>query len=135
MRLHWRSLLIALGILLVEILIATRFAHLVFIRSNLGDFLVVIFIFYLVKAFWSVPARPLAIAVFVFACGVEIVQLLRPAELLGLRPGSFFFILLGNRFSWLDILMYLGGCAAAYYLSTRKLFRLSRRWKEPKRDQ
>lgn len=116
LRLHWQSLLLSLGILVIEILIATRFAHMVFVRSYLGDFLVVILIYFLVQAFVDVPALKLAGGVFVFSCVVEIVQLLHPADLLGLAPGSIFFILLGNRFSWMDLLMYLGGCVAAYIL-------------------
>lgn len=116
LRLHWQSLLLALGILVIEILIATRFEHLVFVRSYLGDFLVVMLIYYLVRAFVDIPSLKLAGGVLVFSCVVEIVQLLHPADLLGLAPGSFLYILLGNRFSWMDIFMYLGGCVAAYGL-------------------
>lgn len=125
LRLNWHSLLLALGILVIEILIATRFANLVFVRSYLGDFLVVMLIYYLVQAFVDVPAYKLAVGVFLFSCGVEIVQLLHPADLLGLQPGSFFYIVLGNRFSWMDILMYLGGCSAAYGLD--RVFPVGRR--------
>lgn len=124
LRLHWQSLLFALGILVIEILIATRLAHLVFVRSYLGDFLVVVLIYYLVRAFVDVPPLKLAVGVLLFACGVEIIQLLHPADLLGLQPGSFLYILLGNRFSWADILMYLGGCSAAYVLD--RVFRVRR---------
>lgn len=117
LRLQWRSLLLALGILVIEILIATRFAHLVFVRSYLGDFLVVMLIYYLVQAFWDIPPLKCAVGVFIFACLVEAVQLLHPADWLGLRPGSILHVLIGNRFSWMDLLMYLGGCLVAYLLS------------------
>jgi hypothetical protein len=116
-----KHLLIALGVFIAEILVATVFAHVWFIRSFLSDFLVVIFLYHLIKAILEVSSFSLAIAVFVFSCIVETSQYFHLADALGLRRGSLLSILLGTSFSWVDILMYFLGCFTAYVLDSRIL--------------
>ena len=117
-RLH---LLIALLVFVVEILIATSFARVGWIRSFLGDYLVVLLIYHLVQAIR--PSRPLALAagVFVFSCLVEVSQLLGLADALGFREPGLVRTLLGASFSWVDLLMYLAGCLTAYGVDRRLL--------------
>ena len=109
-----KYLLIALLLFFCEVLIATKLSGFKFIRENFGDFLVVILLYFIVKTIRDVPALPLAISIFVFACAVEITQYFHLADALGLRRGSVLSILLGNNFSFYDILMYLAGTAVAY---------------------
>lgn len=118
---HTRAkyLLITIGILIVEILIATVFSDVGVIRSYLGDYLVVILLFCLVKSFFDVSPFALSISVFLFACSVEIAQYFHLADALGLHRGSLPGILVGNSFSGLDILMYLLGCLTAYLFNVR----------------
>ena len=118
MRIRAKYLLITLSLFIVEVLIATTFSHSRFIRSYLGDYLVVILLYCLVKSFYDVSPLVLAISIFVFACGIEIAQYFRLADVLGLRPGSMLSILVGTSFSWMDILMYAGGSLTAYFVST-----------------
>ncbi len=106
------ALLCAL-LLLAEILIATVFARVVFVRSYLGDALVTMLLYHLVKTFYPARPLPLALTVFLFACLVEFAQYFHLADALGLAPGSLGSLLIGASFSWLDILMYLLGCAAS----------------------
>jgi len=117
MRIRANYLLITLGLFIIEVLIATTFSHNRFIRSYLGDYLVVILLYYLVKSFYDVSPLVLSILIFVFACGIEIAQYFRLADSLGLRPGSVLSILLGTSFSWIDILMYFAGSLTAYFAS------------------
>jgi DNA integrity scanning protein DisA with diadenylate cyclase activity len=117
MRIRAKYLLIALGLFIVEVLIATIFSHSRFIRAYLGDYLVVIMLYCLVKSFYDVPPLVLATSIFVFACGIEIAQYFRLADVLRLRPGSVLSILLGTSFSWVDILMYFAGSLTAYFAS------------------
>jgi hypothetical protein len=118
MRIRAKYLLITLGLFIAEVLIATTFSHSRFIRSYLGDYLVVILLYCLVKSFYDVSPLVLSISIFVFACGVEIAQYFRLADVLGLRPGSTLSILLGTSFSWIDILMYFAGSLTAYFANT-----------------
>lgn len=121
-----QHLLIAVFVFITEILIATTFAHTGFIRPFLGDYLVVILLYHLVKSVRDIPPLKLAFGVFVFACLVETAQFFQLADVLGFPRGSVMSILIGTNFSWADILMYLLGCVTSYgvdrfLLSNKKL--------------
>ncbi len=120
MRFNRTCFLIALGLLAVEILIATRLSHLPFIRNSLGDYLVVILLYCLARSFFTLPPLALAAAVLLAACSLEVGQYFQLARALGLRPGSLPAIILGSTFSPTDILMYLLGCFTSFILE-RKL--------------
>ena len=113
-----KHLLIALIVFIAEILVATTFSHIRFIRSFISDFLVVIFLYHLVKAFRTVSPLTLSIAVFVFSCVIEILQYFHLGDIFGLPRGSLLSILLGTNFSWIDILMYFLGCLTSYCLDS-----------------
>ena len=74
----------ALALLGIEFLIATVFSRIGFIRGYIGDVLVVILI--------------------------EVLQYFGVATYLGFTKGSLGYIILGNHFSWGDILSYAIGC-------------------------
>jgi hypothetical protein len=124
MHMSVKYLLATIGIFIVEILIATTFSDIEVIRSYLGDYLVVILLFCVVKTFYDASPLALTLSVFLFACGVEILQYFHLADVLGLHPGSVLSILLGNSFSWVDILMYFLGCLTCYFFSARRSLHL-----------
>jgi hypothetical protein len=66
---------------------------------------------------------PLAVGVFLFACLVEGLQYFHPVDRLGLRHGSVLAIVMGNSFSWADILMYFLGCLTSSLLDTKLISR------------
>lgn len=104
--------LLAILIFLVEVFIAKghvpRFA-----RGSLGDVLVVILIYCTAKTVRNFKPAPLALGVFLFACGIEGLQYIHLVDILGLRHGSILAIMIGNTFSWGDIGMYAIGCSVA----------------------
>ena len=101
----------ALALLGAELLIATVFSSMGFIRGYIGDVLVVILLYYLVLSFVKVKHKDKLIwGIFVFAVAVEVMQYLGVATYLGFTRGSLGYILLGNHFSWGDILSYAIGC-------------------------
>lgn len=116
MPLKLQHLLIAVFVFITEILIATTFAHTGFIRPFLGDYLVVILLYHLLKSARDIRPLKLAFSVFVFACLVETAQYFRLADVLGFTRGSVMSIIIGNSFSWADILMYLLGGVTSYSL-------------------
>jgi Protein of unknown function (DUF2809) len=109
----------ALALFALELTIATRWRHVPFVRADLGDYLVVILLFTMVKAVWNLSPRRLAFGIFVFACGVEGVQALALADRLGLARGSWPSIVIGTHFAWSDLAMYLAGCLTAWLLGSR----------------
>ena len=113
-----KHLIIAVLIFIIEVLIATVFSYLRFIRSFIGDFLVVILLYHLIKVFREVSPLILAISVFIFSCVIEVLQYFHIGDLLGLPRGSILSIILGTNFSWTDILMYFLGCLTSYCLDS-----------------
>ncbi|MEO0045416.1 MAG: hypothetical protein RL705_607 [Bacteroidota bacterium] len=100
--------LLTLLLFSIEIAIAL-FVHDNFIRPYIGDVLVVILIYCFVKSFLKVSVYKAAMAVLLFAFGIEILQYLVIVEKLGLQNNRLARIVIGTSFSWEDILAYLAG--------------------------
>ena len=113
-----RYLIAAAFLLLVEICIA------LYVRDSLvrpygGDFLVVILIYCVGRAFlnWSVTA--VAVATLLFSFAVEIGQYYSLVDRLGLRGNRLAEIVIGVGFSWGDLLAYTLGIAAVIVVEYR----------------
>lgn len=96
-------------LLVVEVLIAL-YVHDKFIRPYIGDVLVVIVIYTFVRIFVPEKIRLLPLYIFIFAAGVEILQLFHIVEVLGLENNRFMRILIGSVFDMADIICYGIGC-------------------------
>jgi Protein of unknown function (DUF2809). len=73
-----------------------------------------------VKSFVTVNSNQKLISgIFIFSCLVEIAQYFNIAEVLGFRKGSIMYIVVGNSFSWIDILCYAVGCLLLYLVANR----------------
>lgn len=106
--------LISIFIFLIEVLIATKLKGVFFVRAYLGDVIVVILLYTLVKSFFRVDNQKLIGGILIFSCMVEFAQYFNIAEKLGFREGSLMYIVIGNSFSWIDILCYAAGCLLIY---------------------
>ena len=111
----------ALALLGIEFLIATVFSRIGFIRGYIGDVLVVILLYCLVLSVVKVRNKSKLIGgIFLFAVLVEVLQYFGVATYLGFTKGSLGYIILGNHFSWGDILSYAIG-SLILQLTTRNL--------------
>lgn len=99
---------IAVLLLFIEILIA-MFAHDKFIRPYVGDYLVVILVYCFLKSFINLPVQVAAVIVLLFSFSVEIAQYLNLVSHLGLQNSETAKTIIGNSFSWADILAYSAG--------------------------
>ena len=108
-------------LLLIEILIAL-YVNDAFVRPYLGDVIVVVVIYTLIRIFIPEKCALLPLWIFVFAVGVELLQLIHIVDLLGLGKISFFRVLIGSVFDMKDIICYAVGCAllGAYEYFTRR---------------
>jgi hypothetical protein len=104
----WIYFLLFLLLLLAEIYIGV-FVHDRLIRPVGGDYLVVILLYCLARAFWEWPVGWTALTVLIFAYMVEITQYFRLADALGPGAHSLARILIGSSFSWGDIAAYTAG--------------------------
>lgn len=102
-------LLATIIVLCIEVMIAL-FVHDNFIRPYIGDVLVVVVIYTFVRIFIPEKYRLLPMYVFLFAALVEVLQLFRIVEILGLSGNRFFSVLIGSTFDIKDIICYGIGC-------------------------
>lgn len=108
----WPHAVLALVVFAMEVVIATQLPHVSWIRAYLGDVLVVILIYAAARSVLRIHDHVLLLAVFVFACCIEFAQYFRLAELLGFVRGDVMYTVIGNTFSWGDIVCYAIGCIA-----------------------
>lgn len=127
MKLRFNYLYFTLTVLifLVEVLIAI-YLHDGFIRPYVGDFLVVILIYCFVRSFLHAPVIPVALAVLAFAYLVETMQYFNLVKLLGLEHSRMANIVIGNYFTWTDILSYTLGIGFVILLEKIRDYRYSK---------
>ena len=105
---------------IIEVLIAL-YAHDQFIRPVVGDVLVVILIYAFVKAFVNTPVVKTAIAVLLFSYAVEFSQYLQLVKILGFSESRLANIVMGNYFSWIDMLAYTIGIFIVLVVERKKI--------------
>ena len=96
-------------LLVIEVLIAL-YVHDSIIRPYVGDILVVVVIYTFVRIFRPERVALLPVYIFVFAAGVELLQLINIVDVLGVRDSSFFSVLIGTVFDIKDVICYAVGC-------------------------
>lgn len=82
-----------------------------FVRPYLGDVLVVVLLYCLVRVALPTGIRLLPLYLFILAAAVETAQYLDILSLLGVGAGSPLRVVFGTSFSWADMLCYLAGAA------------------------
>ncbi|REC47407.1 DUF2809 domain-containing protein [Candidatus Chryseobacterium massiliae] len=98
-------------IFLTEVLIATKLKDIFFVRAYLGDVIVVMLIYTFIKTFFRIEDnKKLILSILIFSFLIEFAQYFNIAEKLGFQKGSLMYIVIGNSFSWIDILCYFVGC-------------------------
>jgi hypothetical protein len=108
LRLHKTYLILTLLILAVEIYIAL-FVHDHIIRPYVGDLLVVILLYCLLKSILRVSTAAAAVGVLLFAYAVEGLQYAGIVEKLGFKENQSATVIIGVSFEWMDMLMYTLG--------------------------
>ncbi len=119
MRLNLKYLYTAVVLLVMEVLIAL-FVRDAFVRPYVGDFLVVILLHYLVRAFTPWKWTWVAIGVLGFAYMMELGQYLEVRKVLGFEKREWIGVMMGTRFEWEDMLAYTLGLGAVALLERRK---------------
>ncbi|MBB4806858.1 DNA integrity scanning protein DisA with diadenylate cyclase activity [Chryseobacterium defluvii] len=114
LKFNLKYFLLTIFIFLTEVLIATKLKDFFFVRAYLGDVIVVILIYTFIRSFAKMNDQKLILGILAFSCLVEFAQYFNIAEKLGFREGSLMYIVIGNSFSWIDILCYAAGCFLLY---------------------
>jgi Protein of unknown function (DUF2809) len=87
-----------------------------FIRPYIGDLLVVILIYCIVKSCLNISVSKAAICVLLFSYTVEVLQYLKIVEVLHLQGSKLARVIIGTSFSWADILAYTLGIGVVLVL-------------------
>lgn len=95
----------------IEVVIAV-FVHDTVIRPYIGDFLVVILLYCLVRSFFNTTVFATAIGVLIFSFIIEATQYFHLVNLLGLQHSKLARVIMGNYFAWMDIVTYTAGIVA-----------------------
>ena len=93
---------------IIEVLIAL-YINDDFIRPYVGDFLVVILLYCLIKSFTNLSVFTSAILVLLFSYLMETLQYFNIVHHLGLAHSELAKTLIGTYFTWVDILAYTLG--------------------------
>ncbi|MDQ1098137.1 MULTISPECIES: ribosomal maturation YjgA family protein [Chryseobacterium] len=117
---NYRYGIAAILLFLVEVFIATILKDIFFVRAYLGDVLVVILLYAFVRSFICMDEVRLILGIFLFSCMIETAQYFNIAERMGFERGSIMYIIIGNSFSWIDIVCYAAGCMILYGVAKLK---------------
>jgi Protein of unknown function (DUF2809) len=101
-------LAISILLLVVEIAIALLVNDR-FIRTIFGDYLASILLFYMIATFAKFSENKIAILTLIISYTIEVLQYIHILELLHLDKIKILNIVLGNSFSWTDMLAYTLG--------------------------
>ena len=114
---HFNKTYFRLAILLfvIEVLMAL-FLHDDFIRPYFGDVLVVIFIYCTIKSFIKASVLSVAIFTLLFSFTIETMQYFKIVKLLGMQHSKLANTVIGNSFSWIDILAYTVGIIIVFFI-------------------
>lgn len=107
-RFNQKYFLLALCLFTAEVLIAL-YIHDRIIRPFVGDYLVVILLYSMVKTILAIPAGRVAMAVLLFAYAIEILQFFHIINLLGLQHNVWARVVIGTDFEWIDLFAYTFG--------------------------
>ena len=95
-----------------------------FVRPYLGDVLVVILLFCLIRVFFPRGLRLLPFYLFLLAAGIEVLQYFGFLSWFGLEENAAAKLVFGSVFSFADLLCYLIGCLVCalvdYFRPTKK---------------
>jgi hypothetical protein len=99
---------VATLIFIIEVAIAL-FARDNFVRPYLGDLLVVVLMYCVIKSFLRLHVLPVAVFVLVFSFTIEFLQYLHIVQKLGLQKSTIARTVIGTLFEWIDLLAYMAG--------------------------
>jgi hypothetical protein len=112
MRFHRGYALLALGLFLIEVVIAL-FVRDRFIRPYLGDTLAVILVYAALRATLRIDVIPAAATAFLIAAAIEFGQYFHLLDLLGLAGNGIARTVLGYGFELKDFIAYAAGALIA----------------------
>jgi hypothetical protein len=107
-RFSLKYFILSLLLFITEVLIAL-YVNDAFVRPYVGDYLVVIFIYCVVRTFIKASVLITAAGVLLFSYVIEVLQYFHFVNLLGLEHNTIARVALGTSFAWSDLVAYTLG--------------------------
>jgi hypothetical protein len=104
-----KNYFIAFVVLFITEILIALYAHDQIIRPYVGDVLVVILLYCFIQSFMKIPVIIAALSVLLFSFIIEILQYFNLVKHLGLQHSRLANVVIGNYFTWVDILAYTLG--------------------------
>ncbi|KNY30034.1 DUF2809 domain-containing protein [Pseudobacteroides cellulosolvens] len=101
------------------IIIVKLFDDNLFIRGFTGDIIVILLIYFLVKAIYDVKPSHLAILVLGLGFITEFLQYAKLIRLLGLEQNTIAKLIIGSVFDPFDLIAYTLGAITVYIIDTK----------------
>jgi hypothetical protein len=117
-----KYILLTLLLLIIEITIAV-FVHDQFIRPFFGDFLAIILVYCGLRIFKQNILKTALISLLI-AYFIEILQYFKFIEITGLIKFKMLAVVIGNSFSWLDMLAYSLGFVFIVLIENFEILRI-----------
>ena len=117
MKKRWTYFLLFVILLAVEFFIGI-FVHDRFIRPYVGDVIVVVVLYFLIRSIFPEKPAFLCLWIFLFAVFVEVTQIFPLVDLLGIK-NRFIRVVMGTSFSWKDMIAYIAGSAVNLIMDLR----------------
>jgi hypothetical protein len=112
-RFSLKYFILSLLLFITEVLIAL-YVNDAFVRPYVGDYLVVIFIYCVVRTFIKASVLITAAGVLLFSYVIEVLQYFHFVNLLGLEHNTIARVALGTSFAWSDLVAYTLGIIKCY---------------------
>lgn len=110
----------AVSLFITELLIAL-YVDDDFIRPYVGDFLVVILLYCMLKSCVRIKVWKAALCVLLFSYIIEIMQYFDVVTLLGLQHNKFARIIIGTYFTWDDMAAYTLGILFVLLIERKRI--------------
>lgn len=104
---------------LLCVLIVKLFSNNLFIRGFLGDVIVVLLIYFLVKAVYDMDALKLSVCTLAIAYLTECLQYIHITDYLGIGDNHIARLVFGSVFDPFDLLAYTIGAVLVYFLDVK----------------
>lgn len=108
-------------LLFVAEVIIAMYVHDAIVRPYVGDFLVVILLYCMIKTVLDAESTAVALWVLLFSYMIEVLQYFKIVEILGLEKYPIANVVIGTSFEWIDLVAYTLGVLAVLIAERRIL--------------
>lgn len=121
--------LLCIACFIICIIIVLFFNNDSFVRGYIGDFIIVILLYFFIKSIYDFQPINLALITLTFAFLTEFMQYIGIMNYFGLGNNLISKIIIGSEFDPFDLIAYVLGLCLAYYIDDRIIKKIIKDYK------